>query len=40
MRHARARNDARETMEMDAGARGGKCKAADSAASSWHTTVT
>jgi hypothetical protein len=28
MRHAPARNDARETMGMDAGARGGKRKAA------------
>jgi hypothetical protein len=37
MRHARARNDARETMEMDAGARGGKPKAAERAALSRQT---
>jgi DNA-binding XRE family transcriptional regulator len=38
MKHAHARNDARETMGMDAGARGGERKAAYSAAPSPLTT--
>jgi hypothetical protein len=40
MRPARARSDAHETMGMDAGARGGKRKAADSSALSRHTMGT
>jgi hypothetical protein len=40
MKHARARSDARETMGIEADARGGKRKAADRSTPSRRTTVT